>query len=538
MRSSRLLPVSMVCVAAALPGLALADASSLRVSGHRAPITEVTLYPGIAAVQREARIEAQTRLLSFECLPASVDTQSLQISSDEGVRVGEIKTLMQSRQMAAKECNSPLDQQIRSLEDQLASIEAEEGAARLVGDFLQGMSKPGDEARISPTQIAGTSQVLRQTSRDNSLRAHQIQRQKQDLLAQLQPLRQERDRTGSEQSQVMKVSVQLASARAANVRLSYQVRGPSWQPSYRAQLNTTKQQVQLERQALVVQASGEDWSNVRLRLSTGQPGRSTQGVMPRPWTVDIAQPMPPAAPAPAPVAMMARSSAGTMREVAAAPDLPVLDVSSINTAYSTQFIVPYKISVPSSAERITLTLGQENLATSLLTRTAPAMEEAAYLIATLQAPPGIWPAGPVALLRDDALVGNGRLDFGNAQALAQGLSFGRDDNVVIRRLPAQSHTGSGGWASSKTERSIVRHYAVENRHNQPIALQVLDSAPVSRNEQIKVQSQYSPQPATTSWNAQNGMVAWEQNLAARSTAQFQATHQIRFPENQPITGLQ
>jgi uncharacterized protein (TIGR02231 family) len=91
----------------------------------------------------------------------------------------------------------------------------------------------------------------------------------------------------------MKVSVQLASARAANVRLSYQVRGPSWQPSYRAQLNTAKQQVQLERQALVVQASGEDWSNVRLRLSTGQPSRSTQGVMPRPWTVDIAQPLPP-----------------------------------------------------------------------------------------------------------------------------------------------------------------------------------------------------------------------------------------------------
>ena len=528
----------MVCVAAALPGLALADASSLSVSGNRAPITEVTLYPGIAAVQREARIDAQTRLLSFECLPASVDTQSLQISGDEGVRVGEIKTLMQSRQMAAKECTSPLDQQIRGLEDQLASIEAEEGAARLVGDFLQGMSKPGDEARISPAQIAGTSQVLRQTSRDNSLRAHQIQRQKQDLLAQLQPLRQERDRTGSEQSQVMKVSVQLASARAANVRLSYQVRGPSWQPSYRAQLNTTKQQVQLERQALVVQASGEDWSNVRLRLSTGQPSRSTQGVMPRPWTVDIAQPLPPAAPAPAPVAMMARSGARAMREEAVAPDLPVLDVSSINTAYSTQFIVPYKISVPSSAERITLSLGQENLATSLLTRTAPAMEEAAYLIATLQAPPGIWPAGPVALFRDEALVGNGRLDFGNAQALAQGLSFGRDDNVVVRRLPAQSHTGSGGWASSKTERSIVRHYAVENRHNQPIALQVLDSAPVSRNEQIKVQSQYSPQPATTSWNAQNGMVAWEQNLAARSTTQFQATHQIRFPENQPITGLQ
>ena len=531
-------PLLLASLAAALPALAAADSTRLSVSGSRAPITEVTLYPGIAAVQREARIEAQTRQLSFECLPASVDAQSLQITSDEGVRIGEIKTLMQARHMA-KDCASPLDQQIRTLEDQLAAIEAEENAAKLVGEFLQGVSKPGDEARISAAQIASTSQALRQSSRDNSVRAHQIQRQKQDLLTQLQPLREDRDRTGAQQAQVMKVTVQLASARAANVRLNYQVRGPSWQPSYRAQLSTVKNQVQLERQALVVQASGEDWSNVSLRLSTGQPTRSTQGALPRPWVVDVVQPHPPMAPAPAPLARASRTVEKKMNaEIAMAPALPELDVSSIDTAYATQFVVPYKITVPSSSERITLSLGQERLGTSLLTRTAPAMEEAAYLIATLQAPPGIWPAGPVTLFRDDALVGTGRLDFGNAQALAQGLSFGRDDKVVVRRLPAQNNTGSSGWASSKTERTIVRSYAVENRHDSAIALQVLDASPTSSNEQIKVQSQFSPTPSTTRWNAQNGMIAWEQNLGAGATAQFQATHQIRFPENLPIQGLQ
>ena len=548
MRPSRPLPVytpTLLAAAlglsaslAALPAAAAADGTSLNVSGSRAPITDVTLYPGIASVQREARIAASTRQLSFECLPASVDTQSLQISADEGVRVGDIKVLMQARSVASKDCTSPLDQQIRTLEDQLASIEAEENAAKLVGDFLQGVSKPGEDAKINATQIASTSQALRQSSRDNSVRAHQIQRQKQDLLQQLQPLRSERDRTGSAQSQVMKVTVQVASRSDANVRLSYQVRGPSWQPSYRAQLNTSKNLVQLERQALVVQTSGEDWSNVRLRLSTGQPTRSTQGALPRPWVVDVMQPPMPA-PAPAPMAARANFAAAKMTaEVAAAPALPDLDVSSINTAYSTQFVVPYKINVPSSAERLTLALGQESIATTLLTRVAPAMEEAAYLIASLKAPAGVWPAGPVALFRDDALVGSGRLDFSNAQALAQGLSFGRDDQVVVRRLPQESNTGSAVWINSSTERTVVRSYAVENRHSQAIALQVLDAAPVSRNEQIKVQSQYTPQPTTTRWNNQNGMVAWEQNLAASSSAQFQAVHQIRFPENTPVQGLQ
>ena len=84
----------------------------------------------------------------------------------------------------------------------------------------------------------------------------------------------------------------------------------------------------------------------------------------------------------------------------------------------------------------------------------------------------------------------------------------------------------------------MRSYAVENRHDSAIALQVLDASPTSSNEQIKVQSQFSPTPSTTRWNAQNGMIAWEQNLGAGATAQFQATHQIRFPENLPIQGLQ
>jgi hypothetical protein len=46
-----------------------------------------------------------------------------------------------------------------------------------------------------------------------------------------------------------------------------------------------------------------------------------------------------------------------------------------------------------------------------------------------------------------------------------------------------------------------------------------------------VQSQYSPQPATTRWNDRNGMVAWQQTLAAGASASFEARHQIRHPQD-------
>ena len=46
---------------------------------------------------------------------------------------------------------------------------------------------------------------------------------------------------------MVSVTVNLAAERDGELRLNYQVRGPGWQPSYRATLDTTKASVQIER---------------------------------------------------------------------------------------------------------------------------------------------------------------------------------------------------------------------------------------------------------------------------------------------------
>ena len=536
-RNTPILAALLACA-----GAQAADNNAITASGNQAPISQVVLYPGVASVERTARISAGTRQLTFECLPAAVDVQSLQISADANVRVGDTKTLLQPRDVAGKACASPLDTQIRALEDQLATVNADLDAASLVKGYLQGLAQPGTEgAKVpAPSQIAATGDALRGSSRDNALRAHQLQRQKELLDEQLKPLLIERERTGAQRAQVLRVTVQLATSTDAAVRLNYQVRGPSWQPSYRAQLDVAKKQVQLERQALVVQNSGEDWRNVQLQLSTGQPGRATQARLPRPWTLDVERPRPVAAAAPAPMAEMARGNTVTLFSAVDADSapLPQLDVSSTNTAYSTQFSVPYAITVPASSERVSLSLGTQTLPASLLTRTAPAVEQSAYLVAHLSAPPGVWPAGPVALLRDSAFVGHGRLDFGNAQALQQGLSFGRDDQVLVRQLPTDEATGSGGFISSTSTRKVAHRYAITNRHSDSIQLQVLEAAPVARNDRISVASQFSPKPHTERWNEQPGMVEWLQPLAAGATAEFGAAHEIRYPQDLQVNEQQ
>ncbi len=510
-------------------------------------IARVTVYPGSATVERVAKVPAGARSLTLACLPASLDAQSLQINADPAVRVGEFNVLTEDRDVAAG-CASPLDGRIRELEDQIAGVKAEASALQLVDGYLRSVAQTGNGqeaaapatsaprvATPTPAQITATADVLRKSGQDSFARAHQLQRKQEALELALKPLVAERDRVASQRARVVSVTINLAAEREAELRLSYQVRGPGWQPTYRATLDATKSTVLIERQALVAQNSGEDWSNVQLTLSTGQPGRATQGRLPREWTLDVAPPPRPVAAA-APVMAMAAAPSPVARSRNAVEEaMPTFDVSTLDKGFATEFAVPQRITVPSSGQRVTLALGNHTAPATLITRTAPAVEEAAYLVAHMAQPPGVWPAGPAGLYRDGAFVGNGRIDFSTpsagASAGSTSLSFGRDELVTVRAEPVQDLTGSTGFTGSRTERKTRRAYSVENRHKTGITLQVLHAAPMSRSEKIEVESRYQPQPTDTAWNRTPGTVAWQQPLAAGATAQFSAEHTIRYPKD-------
>ncbi|GDY36700.1 DUF4139 domain-containing protein [Acidovorax sp. NB1] len=542
------LPARPALVALGLAVLAPLPAAAQAQDTSR--IARVTVYPGSATVERVAKVAAGARSLTLACLPASLDVQSLQINADPAVRVGEFNVLTEDRDVAAG-CASPLDGRIRELEDQIAGVKAEASALQLVDGYLRSVAQTGAgseapapastaprAATPTPAQITATAEVLRKSGQDSAARAHQLQRKQEALELALKPLVAERDRVASQRARVVSVSINLAAEREAELRLSYQVRGPGWQPSYRATLDANKSTVLIERQALVAQNSGEDWAGVQLTLSTGQPGRATQGQLPRPWWLNVAPPQGAGTQAAA-VAMMpapAPAMAPLSRSRNAAEEaMPTFDVSALDKGFATEFAVPQRITVPSSGQRVTLALGSHSTPATLITRTAPAMEEAAYLVAQIAQPPGVWPAGAAGLYRDGAFVGNGRIDFGapsaGAPADSTSLSFGRDELVTVRAEPVQDLTGSSGFTGSRVERKTRRAYSVENRHKAVITLQVLHASPVSRNEKIEVESRYQPQPAETTWNRTPGTVSWQQPLTAGATAQFSAEHTIRYPKD-------
>ncbi|RUR70097.1 mucoidy inhibitor MuiA family protein [Variovorax guangxiensis] len=502
-------------------------------------ITQVKVYPGSATVERVARVAAGARSVTFACLPAGLDVQSLQVSADASVRIGETSVLSEQRELSARCSTSPLDGRIRELEDQKAALQAETDALGMVTGYLKGLAggsgdAPGARAPMDARNLAAMTEAMRRTGQDSLLKQHQIQRKQAEIDRQLNPLLAERTRTQGNGGQVTAVTVTLAAGADADVKLSYQVNGPGWTPTYRALLDTTTRKVRIERQALVAQATGEDWRGVKLVLSTGQPRRETTGRLPTAWRIGIEPPPRPLAemayPS-APAAAMAPSPimAGKSMDSRERRTEPLFDVSVFDNSFATEFSVPQAIDVPSNGQRVTMALGQHEDTAKLAARTSPRVDASAFLVAELDQPAGVWPAGPMQLYRDGAFVGSGRWNAPTDARLT--LSFGRDELVRVQAEPERDNQGTGGFAGSRAERKVQRAYVVENRHRTPIAVQVLEAAPVSVDEKVRVASEFSPQPAELAWNKQPGLAMWQLDLAAGQTARVTADYTIGYPKD-------
>jgi uncharacterized protein (TIGR02231 family) len=514
---------------------ASAHAQVLSTGADASRITQVKVYPGSATVERVARVAAGSRSVTFACLPAGLDVQSLQVSAGASVRVGETSVLSEPRELSARCATSALDGRIRELEDQKAALQAENDALGMVTGYLKGLSGGGESAQVARApmdarNLAAMTEAMRRAGQDSLLKQHQIQRRQADIDRQLNPLVAERTRTQGNGAQVVAVTVTLAASADADVKLSYQVNGPGWTPAYRALLDTATRKVRIERQALVAQATGEDWRGVKLVLSTGQPRRETTGRTPGAWRIGIEPPQ--RAPAsPAPAAMMAAPApmVSADKRVMAEAAQPLFDVNVFDNSFATEFAVPQSIDVPSNGQRVTLALGQHEDTAKLAARTSPRVDASAFLVAELAQPAGVWPAGALQLYRDGNFVGSGRWNAPSDSKLT--LSFGRDELVRVQPEPEQDSQGTGGFVGSRAERKVQRAYVVENRHRTPIAVQVLEAAPVSVDEQVRVAAQFSPQPGELAWNKQPGLAMWSFELDAGKTARVAADYTISYPKD-------
>ena len=280
----------------ALPALAV----ELRPASH---ITEVTVFPDRAEIVRRAEVDllAGSHSLHIADLPAGLLPDSVRVEavSEAGLMVGAVETLAQFTAEAASPAEREVMAAINALEQKQRELVDKATAARVQLDFVGNVGKAlperaGDDIvrGLPDPEVWRKSWTVLAQGADEALaaiRALDTERQRVERELEARRAELERVRTGQRATLEAVVALEASSGGRAAVELRYQVPGATWRPLYEARLDSGEDSVRLIQRGEVQQATGEEWPDVVLTLSTARPASATE--MPRlePWFVDVLQ---------------------------------------------------------------------------------------------------------------------------------------------------------------------------------------------------------------------------------------------------------
>src|SRR6266571_3610922 len=409
-------------------GAALVYMASPAYAQDASKITAVTLYPGSATVERTARVTPGMTRLEISGLPANFDPQTLRAEADPGVYIGEVSTQDQSRTAASNARESAIEEKIQALKDRQAVLDVDAKSAQMTAEFISRLGAPAGEKPApipNARSLAEMIEAVRRGGSDAFGRIQKVQVQKRELDKEIRALERDLARLKSGAKDVRTISVGVSAERPGEVRVSYQVNGAGWRPAYRAGLDSAGSKVSLERQGAISQTTGEDWTNVKLKLSTGQPRLSPQGTEPRPWKLSLLEPRSGLV-----SGYATNLAAALMRESRKVDELRQEAPLEVQTTFATEFEVPGTVSLPSDGRRLTVSLAKLSLPAKMRLRVVPRLDAQAVVTAEAERPEGVWLAGDIQLYRDGNYVGATSWNPQASAALV--LPFGRDSLVRVK----------------------------------------------------------------------------------------------------------
>jgi uncharacterized protein (TIGR02231 family) len=523
-------------------GWTLALLCAASASATEAPIQSVTLYPGSATVERAVEVSPGTTQVEITGLLANFSTNTLRVQADPGIQVGQVVTRDIDSVDSPKPREAELASRIQALQDQIAAIDADYKSAQMVQAYLDKLGAGGSAAerpaQIDPKGLAATLDAIRKGSADALERMRNAEIRKRSLDRQLALLKRELAKLDIPRYESRAVTVFVSVKRAGRLLLSYQADRAGWMPAYRASLDSNASTVELERLATISQKTGEDWRNVRMRLSTGQPKLSVAAPDPSSWMLNYRPPVErsatlayasPAPPAPAQFFRDVKPApAAEMNDYVA----PVLETQG---SFATEFEVPARVNLAADGREISVGLAKHSLPVKQRVLLAPRNSETAVLTAEAPRPEGVWLAGQVQLQRDGSYVGAQYWDPQNNERFV--FSFGRDPLLRVAVEHRNEKSGQAGFFKRDNQRRIADTYAVTSFHRQPVDILVLEPTPVSQSDKIAVKVALTPEPTVKEWEHRRGLVGWEKTLKPNETTRFDVDYVIDYPQDGVVQGL-
>lgn len=513
-------------------------------------ITAATVFPTRADISRNAEVSLPQgkHTIVFDGLPAALDTKSLRISGTGAFSIGsiEIKELFSKDFVVEQE--RKLRGKIADLSDKRRFVESELTAAETGKTFLENMAKSnavpqvsvnGKKDALSPDAWGKAWQSLqngmKSLGRETIEKQIEIRKIDAELSALNKELRLLSD--GAKSAKQIRVNVEASAPAAAKLTVQYQIANASWKPTYEARLNTRNKTVEIMQYGTISQHTGEEWRNIDLTFSTARPVIGTVPPELETRWLNLDEPVKKRG------KMLERSAAvyrndssfaDTMDEPSGTAEIAAAEFSGSDFAGT--FAVKGKANVPSDGSEHRFLVGGWSAKADIYAQTVPAVQPAAYVMASTQlnAPAPLLP-GTMSLFRDGAFIGDSEMNFLRPNAKLH-LSFGQDDKILVKHTIADFEEDNGGRISRNNKITIRTAAAVQNLHKEPLKIAVYDFLPVARNSDIAVKITKDKTTAgyETDPDGKVGVIKWESVYQPQEQKTVDYGYTITYPKDREL----
>jgi hypothetical protein len=510
------------------------------------PVTAVTCLEDRAHIERAVVLDLEAGVQRLRLGPVSalaVDrTLHAELTADHPATVLDVRivrTWTPRGPLPSANDDSALRHHVHTLEEQRLALGQRRDRLRARLDLLGRLAADllreiGEGAGFGETERPRWARELDRVDEERDSYGEQLRTVEARLAALAVELGEARQAMGLSEGEPaelvghIELTVEAAVAGPARLRLSHLTPCALWRPAYRAVLDGKS--LTLETDAVVWQRTGEEWSDVRLTLSTARSALATEP--PRLGEDRLT--------------LKDRSAAERRtidvelreEEIGDLGPAPVLGLPGVDDGGEARVLSsPVPVSVPGDGRAHRVLLSAFTTAASSEYACSPELSPLVTELVRFDNLSGhALLAGPVDLVRGSGFSGRGTLDFTAPGGLVE-LAFGSCDDHRVVRQAEESRDSAGITQRTVVTRTVRLHlsrFSAPGEHGERVVV-VRERIPVSETSAVEVRLRKEAcSPAPDVVDAE-GIARWDVTLPPGSRRTITLIYELSVKAN--VVGL-
>lgn len=496
-------------------------------------VDAVTVYNTGAEIHSVASVnvaKGKSKIV-FTGLSPVLDPKSIQLSI-EPADVTILSVSSRTNYLSGRTDNTQIKMLKDSLEllnDELTIMQFQRETFTKEKDLLfKNQSIGGTENGVKVDEIersadffrARSNQINEEVFKINKREAN-INEQKVRISRQLSELNAQYNPPSSE------IEVSIMSPRGGNLifDISYMVFGCGWAPKYDVRVEGVAHPVHLVYRANLFNNSGVDWNDVKLKLSTAEPGKSASKPILTKWSLNYASDV---------NEYTVSNELDRNQRITVDEDMKGVGPAGYETVQVEELAAEFVINTPytilSDSKTYTVDVNEFDLPATYESYCVPKIDRDAFLLARFTN----WSqlnlvSGNASVYFAGTYIGQTIINTATV-ADTMSVSLGRDRKIVVKRTQKMEDSKRQIVGGSIKE-TFMYEIIIRNNREAPVKITVQDQVPVSQNNDIDVDV---IEISGAKLDELSGILTWALTIGAGETKSLILSYSIKYPKNMNV----